>query len=392
MNPKQTFLAKPFDVLFFRDNKAFDFGEWYSEGIFPPYPSTFQGLIRTNILMQNKMIDNQGKLKNHNEAEKLVGNDLQFPFEIEGPFVSYDNQLYFPTPKDIIQVNKTKAKQSQLSSVTMQSDVGLDLFYSDHSVKEKFLHFSQSLLCMDLFNEYRRNGEIKDISREGPYEFEQRVGIKLDLDCIPPQKKNEEGHYYMTHFIRMHHNGSLFFSISGNGQFDFHNQYGRLGSEGRGVYFEKTGNLLSKIKLENKFYEELAKNRKFKIILLTHGIFKYGWLPFKKADNNIIEADFADKKILLKLIFAANDMPLRISGYSQLKQKKAGYGKAGRGYAVKKQVIAVPAGSVFYFDIPSQNIDEAILADWLKALDVSKIENGKYSSMGYNQIAIGKIK
>lgn len=379
MTEKSAYIVRPFDVLYFRNNKAFDFGEWYSEGIFPPYPSTFQGLIRTNLLMQQGYIDNDGEMNsNQQKAVKLIGDDSTFPFDMEGPFVAKNNTLYFPAPKDMIPVGKNAAKQVQIKENTLQNDLGITLAYADQSPKQKFIYYSQSLLPLALINEYRLNGEIKTINqKEAPYYIEDHVGIMLENGL----KKAKEGHFYMTPYIRFAMENGLFFSIAHKegSLLNFENQYGKLGSESRGVYFEKAQNNLTELTLENSFYKQIVQKGKFKLILLSHGIFEQGWLPFSFNEKEGLSTNFKSQTIKLKLLFATCDKPLKISGFSQIKK------------GVKKQVSAVPAGSVYYFTIAEKQGNEDVIVKWLKSLDNHRIPNGMYSDMGYNHVVFGKI-
>ena len=394
MTHKKSYLVKPFDVLFFRDNKAFDFGEWYSEGIFPPYPSTFQGLVRTSILAKNNLIDNNGKLISEQKAKNLVGDDSIFPFEIEGPFICDGEKIFLPTPKDIVKDNGNSWKQITISKGKIQSDLRIPLHFSDEKVKIKHLFYQNDVISLQELKNYRLKGRIQQNRDRQPFKIEDHVGIKLDLDQPNPKKKTQEHYFYLTPFIRMQKDAGFYFTISSQNNNDdkinLNRLHGRLGSEGRGVVFEENNKILSSLKLENNFYNNLANDKKFKLILLTPGIFENGWLPFM-WNNDSLYVNFNNNTIELNLLFATNNMPLRISGYSQLKQKQEGFdNNKKRGKAVKPQVLAVPAGSVYYFEIAKES-DEEILKEWLISLDGSKIENGIYSAMGYNQIVLGKI-
>ncbi|MDP8241002.1 MAG: type III-B CRISPR module-associated protein Cmr3 [Candidatus Hatepunaea meridiana] len=397
----EDYLVKPFDVLFFRDNKAFNFGEWFTEGIFPPLASTFQGLIRTTILVQNNKIGPDGKLIDVKEAEDLVGNDINFPLDILGPFIHNGKKLFIPTPKDTVVIQDGDSKeikeyrQLRLSKKKnlISSDLELFLHYSIDNPKTKHLFWSTPNIPIELFNKYRQSGilnqsEVEEC--EQPYSAEDHIGIELEYKSGKERfKKTKEGQFYMTKYHRFKNGGGLYFAIKNKNstieKFELNGKYGKLGSEGRGVSIEsvKTG---INLKQDDSFYTGIAQKRKFKIILLTPGIFPNGWLPIEPDD-----------KISFHLIYAITDSPMKISGYSQLKQKDAkigndvGFGKEKtRGYGVKPQVKAVPAGAVYYFEVDN-SLSEETIAAWLKSIDGSKIDNDQYSRMGYNHIAVGKI-
>ena len=84
------YMIKPYDVLFFRGNKSFHFGAWRTEGVFPPFPSTFQGFIRNKLLLDSNLIDAGGKLKDTIDAKKQVeqiGDDKNIGVDITGPYL-----------------------------------------------------------------------------------------------------------------------------------------------------------------------------------------------------------------------------------------------------------------------------------------------------------------
>lgn len=382
MSDKKFYLVHPLDVLFFRDNKPFDKGTWYSEGMFPPLPSTFQGLIRTTILAKNKFIGDDGKLKDKEAAKKLVGDDVEFPFDIQGPFVSDGETLFFSTPKDIVLNGDRICSQNKIKQSNVTNDLGIKLNYAD-KVKQKFVYFDRTGICQENMIQYCKTREFNNL-KTYPCEDENHIGIELEKD-----KSTKEHHFYMTKYNRMHENAGLFFSITstnGTNVADLDGLHGKLGSESRGVAIRKTDDLLQINEQDDDFYNDLVEDGIFKIILLTPGIFDHGWLPFEHK-NGKITINHNSKSFEIELYYAVNDIPLKISGYSQRKHKDN-----KRGYGVKKQVKGVPAGSVYYFKINLKDQDKPLVSDWLKSIDNKKIGQNIYSCMGYNHILLGKIK
>ncbi len=391
------YLVRPFDVLYFRGNKAFDFGEWYSEGVFPPYPSTFQGFVRTVLLKANNLIVSEKELKP--EADKLIGDDNNMPFEICGPYLLFKDEFYLPTPFDIQPDNNNgKANQIRLSEDGIKTDLGFKIHFANFDEKPRYLHWQEELCSLSSINEFRKNcifirqsqsnsdHVINDIS---PIETENRVGIQLDYGNGTEKKKNtKESMFYMTPYVRLNDHCRLYFNLT----IDTPNLDGvdcKLGSEGRGAICEITDKNLN-LKMEDSFYEDIVmKDNVFKLILLQPGLFEHGWLPFE-PENELVD----DYMVLnyhnlrLKLIFARTAGIKKISGMSMRKQAQ---GEIGDKYGLKPMLDAIPAGSVYYFEILDAN--ESMI-DTVKSIDGEKIplQNTIYPAMGFNQVIIGKVK
>ena len=101
----------------------------------------------------------------------------------------------------------------------------------------------------------------------------------------------------------------------------------KLGGEGRPVYFEAIDSVnIPPMKITNKF----------KIYLSTPAIFKKGWLP-EWMDSNSLEGHY--NGLRLKLITASIGRVVHIGGFD-IKAREP-----------KQMRRAVPAGSVYYFEI-----------------------------------------
>lgn len=397
MNKKkvQHYLVKPFDVLFFRNNRAFDFGEWYSEGIFPPLPSTFQGFVRTSILRKMNLFDTAGKI-NWDEAKEIIGDDKDFPFDLRGPFLfSESDEWFFPAPRDLL-LDETngEARQTRISSKMIQTDIGSFCFSRD-SQKSYYLCFDDETVPLRKFNEYRRFGKYC-YQPVKPVATEEHFGIKLQYENINNNRKTKKAHdhhFYLTPYKRLSENAAFYFSLQHNiKNLDLNGQHGRLGSEARGAVVESCSQQLH-LKLEDSFYRELAEQMQFKLILLQPGIFKTNWLPFERKtdDKNKENIQLTYNGLSLQLIFVQTDQKLKISGMNfKVHNKESGNDFQ---YNLKAMLNAVPAGAVYYFKILADHIDKEHIAETLGKLDDSKLQSGneKYPKMGYNHVVLGKI-
>ena len=95
---------EPIDTLFFRDGKPFSMGDQSTAfGIFPPYPSTVFGAIRTGIIAQNQGL---GHFLDGNMASEIgtVNESSYASFKLKGVFLynSAHDYLYFPAPLAVL--------------------------------------------------------------------------------------------------------------------------------------------------------------------------------------------------------------------------------------------------------------------------------------------------
>ncbi|MDN5862973.1 MAG: type III-B CRISPR module-associated protein Cmr3, partial [Salinisphaera sp.] len=102
------FLVRPLDTVWYRGPGPFSAGEdSFDPGLFPPTPYTFQGLIRTRLLLASL----PGDLGHANlaEIEKRVGPPDQLPdgWRVEGPFPACERadgyvEPWFPAPRFLL--------------------------------------------------------------------------------------------------------------------------------------------------------------------------------------------------------------------------------------------------------------------------------------------------
>lgn len=379
------YLVHPNDVVFFRGNKPFDFGEWYSEGIFPPYPSTFQGFVRTAMLNKLKLIDTAGKLTDDAQAEKNVGNDVTMPFEIYGPFLfKTPNEFFFAMPLDCI-IEDGNIKPLELIDEEIESDLGWKMRMPNVKGKIKWAQDSHPFISLTQFNEYRKNKAFAPLDeKEIPSMEEPRTGIMLKYGAPTAEriKMTEEGHFYVTQYQRLAKDIALYFHTTS--PIDLEGVYGKLGSEARGAWITRT-DVAAKFKLDDKYYADIEKNGLFKLILLQPGIFANGWLPFKEIGNKDGWSTLEHDGIRMRLLYARTGMIAHIGGMSL--RRMGTPSKATRGTGLKPMLNAVASGAVYFLQI-IENDDGTDVKQVLKSWDGGKITHNPFSSMGFNQIAL----
>ncbi|MBI5207098.1 MAG: hypothetical protein HY934_04830 [Candidatus Firestonebacteria bacterium] len=382
------YIVNPYDVLFFRGNKSFSFGEWYTEGIFPPYPSTFQGFVRSKILQDNNEINSSGALINSERAKKLVGDDTEINVNITGPYLidTKSNNIYFKTPSDLFENDKTNNFDSAciINDGVLESDLGFELkqinfpFEKDKKI-DKFC--PPEFISLNEIINYRMSVTNVKINSEPLTCDEARVVINVDVK--DETRAARDGRFCITQYKRFRNDIGFYCNVDK----EINNGALKLGSESHLVYIQKISDdniLETRLKeSRNDLTAKILETKKFRMILLSHGIFRNGWIPFDKNEKKIF---ITPKGLEIELLFAFVGAPIKISGYS-FRNSKADDQKAIK---LKSIVNAVPSGAVYLFQIKNGS-DEAIKKFVNKYDNSQGIEFSPYSyhKMGFNHTILG---
>ena len=265
----------------------------------------------------------------------------------------------------------------------INNDLGYKLYNAVFKGKPDYLVNRHRFCSLGQLKKYRDTG-VFEIENKPLFEEEEHIGIRLNYGDDMRVKQTEEGLFYLTPYIRFHPESRLYFHIKNNSN-HLENITGYLGSERRGVSIEKEITEFD-FSMKDSFYEKILADKKFKLILLQPGVFDSGWLPF--LDNGVIndEQILEYKNMKFKLIFSRTTAINKISGMSFIEQKNA----STKHYGLKSMINAVPAGSVYYFEIIDPQPEHKAI---LKELDSHKIPTtgSPYSKMGFNQVVLGRI-
>ncbi len=323
----------PNDTLFFRSGRPFSMGsETWAEHIFPPYPSTIYGALRTFLIFE------RGDLKDFKQGKyKDIGTpDEKGTMKITGPFIFNfkHNIIYFPAPLDLVMEKGYKGNNKLLLLSKIKKP---DIFYTEYKIEETLIYqgkgeveSTEAYLDNITLKEYLQRGkkEYNFIQKNEFYETELKIGIAREDITL----SSKENCICRVPMIRLKKNYSFLAKIDGiesmpeNGLFTF-------GGEGKTINFEKINENPLK-DLENMNFE--LKDGIFKIYLATPAIFKKGWLP---GWINAETLDGEKDGIKLKLIACAIGKFIRIGGWDMAKNEP------------KSMYKAVPAGSVYYFKV-----------------------------------------
>jgi len=360
---------KPLDTLFFRDGRPFTMGsETWANPIFPPYPSTVYGAIRTWIIFERGNLKDfkEGKFKEELGTPPEKGN-----LKIKGPFICLENNIYFPVPFDLLKKRVTTEKEKKLFYINCINRP--EIFISDYSLErilvnkndfelkecDEFLDINS---LKDYLMDYEKQLEFTE--KKEIFSYERKTGIKRSRETL----SSEEGHLYKISMIRLKREASFYIEIEGLNSYPCEGKV-QLGADWKIVKIEKTEEDLLKELREIDFQ---LNNKIFKIYYATPAIFKKGWIP-DWIDETNFEGNY--KGIKLKLIACSIGKYKLIGGWDLANNRP------------KPMYKAVPSGSVYYFkildDTPAEKIKEVF---HLKNIsDINPEE-------GFGLSLVGKVK
>jgi len=333
---------KPLDTLFFRDGRPFSMGaETWANPIFPPYPSTVYGAIRTWIIFE------KGSLKDFKEGkfkEELGTPSEKGSLKIKGPFIYFNNNIYLPVPFDCL---KTETEKNNLFYISWMNRP--EFFISDYPLENILVNRNDfgleecdGFLVISSLKDYLIHSDpiLQFTKKKEIFLEEKKTGIKRSRKTL----SSEEGHLYRIPMIRLKKEASLFVEINGLRNYP-EGEVLQIGGEGKTAKIEKIENddPLKVLRDLNFNFE----NKVFKLYFATPAIFNKGWLP-DWIDEKTFEGSY--NKIRLKLVACSIGKFNLIGGWDLANNRP------------KPMYKAVPSGSVYYFkildDTPAERIKE----------------------------------
>ncbi|MGQ0794196.1 MAG: type III-B CRISPR module-associated protein Cmr3 [Deltaproteobacteria bacterium] len=350
---------EPMDVMLFRDGKPFSAEEdVIATSMFPPYPSTFYGALRAEILSRkNFQFQSLSQIKNNKQDYLNQINSLTQGLSIVGPFVADEKHYeYFPIPKDVMKIKSGNEKDKYIQlkpsgSLQFRSDSeGLSPLWVKTNYDEHIEDGKGFIRESDL-KRYLR-GEVdnwKILKSEEVFQREERVGIGKSGTT----KTTEEGLFYIAEFVRL--NAGFGFTLDVEGDATLPDKgFLRLGGESRAASYKKIGDR----KWDDKGIKDaIRKARKFKLYLLTPAIFNKGWAADWMQTG---EKD----GLKFKLISACVGKPAPVGGFDIVENRP------------KPMKKAVPAGSVYFFELVEGEIDDLFEAFQFKSISDEKQKEG----------------
>lgn len=383
------FFIKPEDTLFFRDGRPFERGvESFARSIFPPLPSVFYGALRTACILESTSIweyykNCSNKIDSSDEKMSLLMETVGFKdklgtMEMVGPFVRDDyGRILIQMPYDILRdenkvfFNLVPTKTDFYSNLP----VNLDLALSGNRQEGEYDGFFINL--EDLINYYLVSFDSEQLNRthttskEDIVKNEYKVGIKIDKKI----RATRQGYLYSAEHVRLMDNYGFLIKVNNYNDILPDKGYIRLGGDTRVAYFEKIDHTPFE-RLNNIIEKKVDTMKYLKFILLTPAIFDNGWYPDFLRRNETGDLYGAFDGLELRLISAVLGKPVYIGGFDIVKKHP------------KETKKAVPAGSVFFFEVTNSKPED--LKILLSENNFKSIESNEYyKKQGFGITLIG---
>lgn len=381
--------VEPLDVLLFREAKPFAADEAHRATTrFPPLPTPFVGAIRSKILAE-KGVDFQEFANGRDpQLRALLGTDKLGDYgglQVKGPFLARkkaaDGQLevYFPAPRDAVQsviagsgVRLEPADRSASGLLARPPAACSSQAALLCSVGQAAGELEPCALDLSRFADYLTGSTFRTTSIDELCDIETRLGIELDHDS----RTARSGRLYMAELARLRKDraGEVGFllEITTSPEVDSTPIARALGTEGmlalggeqRGARYEvvhdgqdvewATGLEKGLDELREKVREGL--DSRLRVCLAAPAVFSQGWLPDfidpgtleTKVGSPLWMPDGHRGPVNLRLISAAVGKPVPLGGWDLARGEP------------KPMFRAVPAGSVYFFELLEGRVDDVM--------------------------------
>jgi len=352
---------KPVDVLFFRDSKPFGKGsEHFTKSIFPPYPQTLYGALRTkaletlgcdyeqfkngNFVFRNQ--DSLNKIDLDNIKKEIGTVEKPGDFILKGPFLlSKNTDIYIKLPADVKNIGDDLVKKYEFMQPFNWSNFGVETDFElnnyPHIITKEPLEDAEGYIPLQKFTNYLLGKDIEDgdvKKASDVYDFEIRTGIGID----PQKNTTEEGLLYAMGFVRLHKDFSLCAEIENLSALP-NSGIIKLGGANRICEYEELpDNPFHFYKAEKENIKSIVKEaKKFKLVFLTPALFNNGWISDKFNNYELQEGN-----VRIRLLTGVIGRAENISGWDLARNKPKPFKKL------------VPAGSVYYFELLQGDVGE----------------------------------
>lgn len=377
---------QPNDTFFFRDGRPFTKGE-QSEGhaIFPPLPSTVLGALRSTYIAEFgdlPLFDSGGMQNTIGTPESLCD-----AIRLRGVFLASnrDSQLdmFFPVPLDLVY----KKAEERTRNIPLHALTPASKNFTSNDTSNTILAWSNSesidsdadgLLDMVDIEQYLEKAptDLQLISRTTLIEREPKIGIARSGNTL----SSEDHMLYRMNMSRFKNSDGIYGFVADyecNKSLPKAGGLLKLGGEGKSFIYQDIDRDVDSLSSHlDTVRVSIKSTGKFKLYFATPTIFKNGWLPLWLTSGTFLgEYPLRGKPpISLRLITAAVGKPVTIGGWNMVK------GEA------KPTYRAVPAGSVYYFEL----IDRSRIDDLIDALHYQNISDER-SEEGFGLALIGVV-
>jgi CRISPR-associated protein Cmr3 len=335
---------EPLDPVFFRDGRPFTMGEddW-AGSLFPPPPGVVYGALRAAYFSQHPE-----QLPNADTPADPTGN-----FSLELLYWLLGGEAYFPVPLDCVLFEEKGIWHAVPRTLERPKGVFSNaalpfLLVAPREAEKKALEPEKKALepekCItdDLgLASYLRGKEAPFFARKLDefVEPEPKIGIARDRRTLAAAE-------HMLYRVRMRRLKGLALAVHWSGLELPPAGFIRLGGEGRAARYETTDAEGPEVL---KMWEETKpEGRFFKLYLATPAFFEQGWLPGWLKGDAACGYVGSRSDLKVRLLAAAVGRPQSIGGF-QMKPP-----------GPKEMRRAVPAGSVYYFELLEGTVTKAV--------------------------------
>ena len=360
------------DTLFFRDGKPFERGEEaWADGLFPPYPSVIYGALRSAYFSEHP--SELGKANSEGDPTR--------DFRITNFYLAVDDQPYYPLPLDLVKIKGAKKGDFPIPLAPKKDEEVLSscltpelLYYQGTEPVEAI---EDGLLAIYELTNYLE-GKTGQLTYQPISDFltaEPKVGISRKSTT----HNADEGMLYRVGMMRF--SGKKKFKknpqtislvVAFEGPNIARRGFLRLGGEGKAAVYKQT----TEVPVSTDNF--VLKDNRFKLLFITPAIFDNGWLPSWIGKNSLT----GNKNgVSLKLITAALGKFQSVGGFDMVKKQP------------KPMYRAVPAGSVYYFEVQdAANQTEEISQALIKAFHGKPLsDSGEMRKQGFGIGLLGRL-
>ena len=349
------------DTFFFRDGRPFTKGN-QAEGycIFPPLPSTILGALRTAYIAEHGNLPAfyAGKM-----ATTIGTPDSLGSIKLNGVFLAdRESTLYYPIPLDLVAkkietVNRLYILEVGTESSNCSSNASLTRHLKWFGAEEVESETDGRLEGIDM-TEYLRGRQTEFIFRpiEDFIRYEPKIGIERDYRTSAAKDNmlyRINMSRFQSQFLQTNERKALSdlgfvvdyacdIELAKNGML-------KLGGEAKSFTYKQIFGNPDPLTAEEDMAaikEIISSSGVFKLYFATPAIFNQGWLP-KWIDKTTYNAHYGS--LSFELITAAVGKPIAIGGWNMKKNMP------------KPTYHAVPAGSVYYFNISDDSSIDTIV-------------------------------
>lgn len=334
-----------YDMLFFGTGRPFTMeDESWTNGIFPPNPSTFYGYLRSAYFENN--MDDFKNVETHKDITKK--------FEILNiAILLYKNNEYvttlYPIPFGHVFNDEKKIEPLQLEKLNFASSNPFDYALIANSDGKKETIDNTIYISEATLEKYLKGDRIEDYYKITKYlTTEERIGISKDLRL----GKTQEGKLYRISFnhlstvdFKEQEEYELKFGLNVKANLPEKKQMRNIGGESKQAFLET--NTFNTIQQPDKI------NKKAILYFSTPAIF---------------EKTAVEKYATIQ--FIANDTPLYIGGWDIKKRMP------------KAMKNAYPAGTVFFIEFKDEEQKNAFIKKYNNKI-------GELTEQGFGQFILG---